>query len=1225
MKSTAGTVAPMTAGRNFTSRAQNSLFRPHKARALVQLLGLFCAYIEMGLALKRKRDKEVLSPRRQVQSEESGEPDYTGGAGVSEGEGAEEDSVIDDHEEEEDGGLPVAGRVPQEGTHTKKPPTGEELRNIKDATDLYRSSSFKLQIDALLPNIRPKQRHVARLEHFLLSLHNFLNSLPAKQPRNPVSASRDLLKKGIAVPFISPYPTEDTNWKVAFEKPSDILVVGSWATKTSVKAKDSSPFGIDVAVEIPNTIIQEKDYRNGRFFQKRAYYLAVIAAALMDEAAELGVEVFYESALGDPRLTTVVIRSKSADGSQNDFGKLNAQIRIIPFLPNSPIPLQRLSPSKSNLRAAAADGQSKEDIPTPLSHAFHAPKSHLLSIHSLKEQVACFSDALALLRVWSNQRGYGVGNKLCVRGFEGKGTWWAEILNLLVNGEETSGPGFSKSAKKRKPLGKGISSYQLFKAALDFLARHDFSQERIFDYSSHDAVFVDSVSAVNLLANVPLSSLDMLRYDAKLTLEALDNPEDHSHLYFSRTLETSRRGSILSLVDLSLAALRTASPQLVADHGSVYNALLATLESTLRRGLGNRAKAIAILHPSSQLRPTSQAQPSYPSVIFIGLIVDTEHAFRLVDHGPSAEEQDSDAAGQFRDFWGDKAELRRFKDGSITESVVWEVTNLDERAHVPCAIMRYLLKRHCGVSDDAVLTWQAQFDGMLKLPESITAMYQAGNASTGFKAAQTALDRFVKQVKALDKDLPLAILNISPIKDSLRYTSVFVPVALPAASISGLPTCAQYSKPMEVVIEFEKSGRWPDDLRAIQKIKLAFFERIATALMGSVKGLKANVVIGDGITTSDIQDQALLEIIMPEGWIFHARIWHEREAVLLDRLIDDQPHVPKHLKRTAEGFEVKERRAALEAREVYTRRFIHAPRHHRAIASLCHRFTAYAGTVRLVKRWLASHWLLNGHVSEEVVEILCASIFLGPAGNAKDPRVGSPSSKERGFAQVVEFLKDWDWTTGLMVPLYGSAEHADLADKPVVPVTAGAKSGVWTVATELDPDGHVWTSPNPDVLVAHRVQAIAKATWGCLQHMEGGGLDVKTLFAHPVEHYNFLVDMDPAVLPRYYQNVGADPAVWAKKSKFCPPALPGFDPAQLLYNDLKRIYKDTFVLFHDPLGGCRFGAVWDPTLQKAKPFRVLGGFSSVPAGKNNEKSKDKSSVVLNESAILNEIERWVLV
>lgn len=56
-----------------------------------------------------------------------------------------------DEEAEEWSGLQQANsgaHQPDErtGTKPKKPPTGEELRNIKDATDLYRSSSFKLQV-----------------------------------------------------------------------------------------------------------------------------------------------------------------------------------------------------------------------------------------------------------------------------------------------------------------------------------------------------------------------------------------------------------------------------------------------------------------------------------------------------------------------------------------------------------------------------------------------------------------------------------------------------------------------------------------------------------------------------------------------------------------------------------------------------------------------------------------------------------------------------------------------------------------------------------------------------------------------------------------------------------------------------------------------------------------------------------------------------------------------
>jgi U3 small nucleolar RNA-associated protein 22 len=60
-----------------------------------------------------------------------------------------------------------------------------------------------------------------------------------------------LLERGVAVPYCLPLPTEDTNWKVSFERPSEILLVGSWANKTCVKGKDGTKFGVDLAVEMP--------------------------------------------------------------------------------------------------------------------------------------------------------------------------------------------------------------------------------------------------------------------------------------------------------------------------------------------------------------------------------------------------------------------------------------------------------------------------------------------------------------------------------------------------------------------------------------------------------------------------------------------------------------------------------------------------------------------------------------------------------------------------------------------------------------------------------------------------------------------------------------------------------------------------------------------------------------------------------------------------------------
>lgn len=54
------------------------------------------------------------------------------------------------------------------------------------------------------------------------------------------------------------------------------------------------------------TLFQEKDYLNGRYFHKRSFYLATIAAAIQ-KSKSLKVDVSYESSQGDPRLTKLVL------------------------------------------------------------------------------------------------------------------------------------------------------------------------------------------------------------------------------------------------------------------------------------------------------------------------------------------------------------------------------------------------------------------------------------------------------------------------------------------------------------------------------------------------------------------------------------------------------------------------------------------------------------------------------------------------------------------------------------------------------------------------------------------------------------------------------------------------------------------------------------------------------------------------------------------------------
>jgi len=67
---------------------------------------------------------------------------------------------------------------------------------------------------------------------------------------------------------------------------------------------------------------------------------------------------------------------------------------------------------------------------------------------------------------------------------------------------------------------------------------------------------------------------------------------------------------------------------------------------------------------------------------------------------------------------------------------------------------------------------------------------------------------------------------------------------------------------------------------------------------------------------------------------------------------------------------------------------------------------------------------------------------------------------------------------------------------------------------------------------------------------------------HPTDDYDAIIQLDRAVLPRYFQNVAVDDRALSRRGKFANLAdavvRPGFDPARLLFNDLQVWSYDYF-------------------------------------------------------------------
>ncbi|CAE6452704.1 unnamed protein product [Rhizoctonia solani] len=1150
-----------------------------------------------------------------------------------------------------------------------------------------------------------------------MSLHEHLMNLPPIVPCKPPS----VIKKRTAVSYPAPLPSQDSQWTVSFERPSNIQLIGSWANGVSVRGNDHTGFLVDVAVEMPSSLFREKDYLNARYSHQRAYYLAVIASSLTAKGNSLGLttaDLAYESLEHDIRRTTLVISPTKDSTSELSRSKSPLSIRIIPILPlNHPLSERHLGPSRVLTTDDLAYESLEHDIrrttlvisPTkdstselsrsksplsiriipilPLNHPLSerhlgpsrvcirtsglsdldptptplynnlallgtTPTSHLLLIHNAKTQIPAFGDTLALLRVWANQRGYGTGAghrsgdtaqlARCVRGFGFLGAWWgAVIVYLVLGGKQVKG------VKKQARIGRGLSSYQLFRAVLDFLAKHDFAATPIFlgespfeladwkeyhdaifvdgtgkynmlagvplesltssqfelaDWKEyHDAIFVDGTGKYNMLAGVPLESLELLRLDAQASLSLLDEASDEAfESVFLHDLRNPRLRFDYSLrVPLDGAKSKVETLGNTLEWASRTNALISQLTATVRKALGTRVKACAVLQPAPTLRSLSQSCPNSVPFIELGLVLDQTEAPRLVDYGPPAD--DSAGSEVFRAFWGPKSELRRFKDGRILESVVWEVSHPDERAHIPGRLIRHILhvvwevshpderahipgrlirhilQFHFGIEIEPVQP--TVYDEVVRLPSSAVKLYSsvAENLMT-FRPSQTAFDTIVRQIKAAE-DLPLALVTASPISPYLRGTSVFYPWPMDLARYGSLPESIKYIPPMDAILQLEKSARWPDDLAAIQKLKLAFFVGIADALRAQDPQIRTSVALDPEATELDVHDNCSLEVVTPAGFAFRFRIYHDREKTLLDAAkADGDPRVGGALR-------------------LHETRFLYLPRHHAAVAALSHRFPSYAPTVRLVVRWLGAHLVLT-HVSHPLIELIVAREFLKP-GRA-------PTSVPTAFARVVQTLVEWRWREEpLAVPLYSALDEQ--GSKDYKKLTRDAEEacralrredptlgrGAWVVSTEEDVQGLRWGSPRP--IVAARVQQIAKAT---LEHILSSEMAAKTIFLHPLTDYDFVIRLNPSVLSRYGENITADESVWTASRGFAnnrgdATPLVGFDPAAEYLADLQCAFGHVTLFFHDPHGGDIIAGLWDPKLTtQVTPFKVMLGYTT---------------------------------
>ncbi|KAE8229567.1 hypothetical protein CF326_g5461 [Tilletia indica] len=1223
------------------------------------------------------------------------------------------DDDDDDDDEDEDGGFedlesaekdeqpeaapaksatPSAAQQKRSGTGLYALPSAGEIQKLKETSEIYKNNVLRLQIDEMLPAIRPAYSKSAPLDLVLRRLKTRLDSLKPITAQPLASALKALSKAypkvDIKVPFTDPQPKPDAPNPFGFEKPTNMHLVGSWPLRTAVKRGDG--FDVDVAVVMPASLFQEKDHLNYRYAHKRAFYLAALGAALAssvssDSDSALGVNVQFQYAEGDPRRPILVLEPQKDAPQDINFHKLRATIRIFPSIEPTLFTYGRLAPGRNSVRIA---GEEQEDeakqLATPRYNASVLMDSlfvpHLVFLHSVAKDCPAFADACAMLKTWAFKRGFGSGTmRKQTKGSQRRimyGTCSIRflltmILAHLLRGEPTptEGPGASKAVRPK--LLNRFSSFQLFRGVLDWLGSHNFASKPVRmrdaadlsvfsradkipfeEFHQHfDRVLVDPTGSINLLAPFTAGAFDTLQAEARRTFGLLkvEDRDDVFDILFMQDVSAP----VLSFDEVAHIAIGTSSDADAAkraDYGSAFHATAASLNATVRQALSDRARRSAVVLNADETGYASWALDARPTLfsgtVELGIVLDADQATRLVDHGPSPD--DAEAVKSFRAFWGKMAELRRFKDGRIIESVVWEAAG--GKSAIPRRIVRYVLQLHHGIQSARVAFLAEAFDGLLDLPaqlprDAFLPVPTVGN--NRFQHVQATFDGLAKQLRALE-GLPLNLVSVLPSAPALRGTATFVPPAINLGGLgtSDVPDCASYLAAQDIVLVFESSPKWPDDLEALQAMKAAFFETLARLIPANMAGTRASVVFDEDAASSSIQDQSALEIVTPTGYAFRARIQCEREPRLLEEIIGEKRYNTP-----------KEQRKASLALARYSQRFVTATRHHTALAAVSHRYPAFGESVRLLKRWVSAQMLLY-HVAEELLELIAVELFATAGGAA-------PSSGVAGFAALLKRLGSWRWKDEpIAVPLFSVAGAEDEmklrqsgaglalassngevkrdavirfpAEKLALVQAAftatrradpSLDTAAWFVSSEEDVESRAWSRTAPFAGAAAGLKTLAAEASA---RLEAGGrldaVDVLSIFTPSLAQYDFVIHLKPAVLSRYAYSINASSAVWQEADErttiLGTQPRPGFDAGEAYVQLLQRLYQDSFRLFHDRQGGTIIGGSWNPHLRdQARKYRVALGFSVMPVTEARDADGDTDAVKLNSGAILAEVER----
>ncbi|XP_044469095.1 nucleolar protein 6 [Mangifera indica] len=1000
-----------------------------------------------------------------------------------------------------------------------------------------------------------------KIKELLKEVHLDQTAIITKLVDDTFSAIKKVIRKipddlqvtaDLAPDFVRDIGADKVDFK--FRKPKSVKIGGSYSINCVVKPD----VNVDLFVQLPKECFHEKDYLNHRYHAKRCLYLCVIKKHLKSSPSFDKVEwsVLQNEARKPVLVVHPAARPVEAPG---------IYVRIIPTAA-SLFSISKLNLNRNNVRAVNQDGVPQ---PTPkynsgiLEDMFLEDNAEFVNktFSTWKE----LGEALMLLKVWARQRSSIYAHD-CVNGY---------LLSILLS--------YLVSLDK---INNSMKTMQILRIALDFIAtsklwnrglyfppqgQNKVSKEEKMHYKElFPVVICDPSTQVNLAFRMTSVGFSELQDEAALTLQCMDRCRDGGFEEMFLT-KIDYAAKFDYCVRLNLKGCTEAHALGFCLDDECWRLYEQKVHSLLSQGLGDRVKFIRVTWRNTLSEYIIENGLSIldREPLLIGISLSTpEKVFRVVDIGPNAENKEE--ALRFRKFWGEKAELRRYKDGTIAESIVWESEQWT-RHLVLKRIIEYVFQRHLSLPKENIVQIVDQLDFSLLHGAKDPVSFSGGLLE--------AFEVLSKRLRLIE-DIPLRVSSVQPLDSAFRFTSVFPPEPHPLVNekrnVTRLhkltPSCIQ---PLEVMIQLEGSGNWPMDHVAIEKTKAAFLIQIGESLCNRW-----------GMTCTATEDD--VDVLM-SGYSFRLKILHERGLSLVKGEIGNQ------------------------AKQIYStdRVLFVRGQHASMINGLQGRYPVYGPVVRLAKRWVASH-LFSACLMEEAVELLVAYIFLKPLP------FNVPSSRVTGFLRFLRLLAEYDWTfSPLVIDInndFGPDDYKEINDNLMSSREAHEEntqnvSPVMFLATAYDKRSEAWTRNSPNSMELKRLVAYARSSANLLSKLiSENQIDSyrwECLLRTPLNNYDAVVLLHRDRLPYPHRllfpsevNKGKHVVRGDASKAFHPFLLSGdlkgsseelknklmvdFDPLRCFVGDLEKEFPKKLKLWYDSLGGDAVGLTWERGFSKKR-------------------------------------------